>query len=439
MRDVMDACGETHPAQFIVFIKPSQCGSTEGMVSAIGAIADMWPCPMIYALPDLSALRDMAHARFHPMFNTTDALNDKINHRRTSDGQGVTTLRIPYPGGRLSMVTARSSVAGRAMTARCIFADEVDAYPASLPGGEGDPLDALITRTISFGETRKIFIGSTPKGGFDSSTVYRHYQNTDRRLFYVPCPSCKKFQNLLFKHLVWDRGQPDTAKYQCPHCKEMWDEDDKDSIMPFGEWRPTRKTKTKTRIGFWLNQLYSPRGFKSWAQMAEDYEAAENDVSKMAMFVQTSLATPFEHSEFQPSKKAVKNQIELPDGVHCPLEVSLITCGMDVHDDRVELYSFGWSTEKEIPYALDRAIFKGRMTDDVFQKELFHSISKISYTKENGAIMTPRLFAIDTGHHTKETYDFIAIANDTSAASALSVSRAWAAGSASSSTSPSGR
>ena len=408
MRLPMDCVGEDHPAEYIVFIKPAQSGGTEGMINAMGCIAAMWPSPMIYALSKQDLLTSMVHSRIFPMFMNTKALRDRITFKRDSVGSAATSKTIPFPGGRLWMVSARSGSSLRGQSARVVFADEVDGWPASLPGGEGDPLELLINRTIKFGETRKIFIASTPKGGFDSSRVYRNYMETNRCLFFIPCPECDAFQNLEFERLIWTNGDPASARYSCSECDAMWTDDDKNSVMHRGEWRPTMERKDNKRWGFWLNQLYSPPGWQSFRDLADKFEKAENNPERMAAFVNTALATPFDHTEFQPSLEAVKNQVELPAGATCPEEVNVITAGMDVHNERTEMYCYGWSSSKEIPWALDRVIFNGSMNDEKMHEMMINKIQSISFKKPSGIEMPVYLAAIDTGGHwTKNTYKFI--------------------------------
>ena len=74
---------------------------------------------------------------------------------------GNTMLSKEFPGGILILTGANSAVGLRSMTARYIFLDEVDAYPASADE-EGDPVALAEARSRTFAQRRKVFLVSTP-------------------------------------------------------------------------------------------------------------------------------------------------------------------------------------------------------------------------------------------------------------------------------------
>ncbi len=50
------------------------------------------------------------------------------------------------------------------------------------------------------------------------SRIEAAYEESDRRRFFVPCPTCREFAVLRFSQLRWPKGQPDKAVYVCQHC-----------------------------------------------------------------------------------------------------------------------------------------------------------------------------------------------------------------------------
>jgi phage terminase large subunit GpA-like protein len=103
-----------------------------------------------------------------------------------------------FAGGQIAFVGANSAVGLRSTPARYLFLDEVDGFPHDADG-EGDPIALAIQRTVTFRGRRKIFMVSTPtiEGG---SRIAKAFDESDKRLFFVPCPHCGAFQALRWPH-----------------------------------------------------------------------------------------------------------------------------------------------------------------------------------------------------------------------------------------------
>jgi phage terminase large subunit GpA-like protein len=154
------------------------------------------------------------------------------------------------------MTGANSAVGLRSMAARYLFLDEVDGYPGDVEG-EGDPVNLAMARTRTFAR-RKVFLVSTPKiTGL--SRIEAAYEESDRRLYYVPCPTCREFQVLRFSQLRWPKGQPDKAVYVCQHCGQEIHNHQKQWMLAQGQWRANAATNwDRKTAGFHLSSLYSP-------------------------------------------------------------------------------------------------------------------------------------------------------------------------------------
>ena len=82
-------------------------------------------------------------------------------------------------------------------------------------------------------------------------------------------------QWLQFERLRWEKDQPETAAYHCEDCERSIAEHHKTAMLERGEWRATTAPTDPTAIGFHLSALYSPIGWKSWAQIAREWLAAQ--------------------------------------------------------------------------------------------------------------------------------------------------------------------
>ena len=183
-------------------------------------------------------------------------------------------------GACLILTGANSPASLRALPARIVLLDEVDAYPGDV-GGEGDPVDLAIQRAEIYGSSKRILCISTPteKG---LSRIDRLYQETDRRRYFVPCARCGEGIVLEFAALHLERGQ---ALYRCPLCERDIEERDKLAMLEAGEWRPTSSCDPDTR-GYHISQIYSP--WTAWRDLLRRAAAAEGVSREARRFSSTA-------------------------------------------------------------------------------------------------------------------------------------------------------
>ncbi len=112
--------------------------------------------------------------------------------------------------------------------------DEVDAYEIT---SEGDPIELAIRRTLAHPD-RKIIIGSTPT--IDGvAVIQRMFEQSDKRIFEVPCPHCDVPFEMQMEHLQWPPERPLEAYIVCPNCGACIEEHFKADMVSRGEWRIT--------------------------------------------------------------------------------------------------------------------------------------------------------------------------------------------------------
>ena len=110
------------------------------------------PANIILAMPTEQMHRMIAKTRIWPMLELRHFHGNDFHAGATDTG--ATATNIPFPGGALYLVTAKSGAAVKSVNARYLVLDETDSYPDSLPG-EGNPVSLLIARTATFGFNRK--------------------------------------------------------------------------------------------------------------------------------------------------------------------------------------------------------------------------------------------------------------------------------------------
>src|SRR6185312_11399439 len=202
LREIMDALSSSSPYERVVFMKGAQIGGTECGNNFVGYVIHHAPGPIMSIQPTVEMAKRNSKQRIDPLIEESPVLRNLVQSPRSRDS-GNTILSKEFPGGILVMTGANSAVGLRSMAARYLFLDEVDAYPGDV-AGEGDPIALAMARTRTFAR-RKVFLCSTPKIT-GMSRIEAAWEESDQRLYWLPCPVCREFQVLKFAQLRWPKG-----------------------------------------------------------------------------------------------------------------------------------------------------------------------------------------------------------------------------------------
>jgi phage terminase large subunit GpA-like protein len=401
LKEIMDALSPSSSVEKVVFMKGSQIGGTEAGNNWIGYIIDQAPGPMLVVQPTVEMGKRWSKGRLAPLIEDTLCLRDKVKDPRSRDS-GNTVQSKEFPGGIVVITGANSAIGLRSMPVRYLFLDEVDAYPPDADS-EGDPLTLAIQRTSTFAR-RKIFIVSTPTiQGL--SRIEKEFNETDQRYFFVPCPHCGFFQTLKWENIHYD-SDPLQAVYVCEHCKKHIENHHKTEMLKKGEWRATNEEKTSEKVvGFHLSSLYSPVGWLSWGQCAQNYEIAKDDEQLLKAWTNTTLGIPWEEKGEAPDWGILFDRREnyrigvVPEGGY------ILTAGVDVQNDRLEIEIVAWGACKE-NWSVDYRIIYGSPSD----QKTWIALSKIlheEFESKDGVHRKINMLAIDAGFSTQEVYAWV--------------------------------
>jgi phage terminase large subunit GpA-like protein len=397
----MDALSPSSSVEKVVFMKGSQIGGTEAGNNWIGYIIDQAPGPMLMVQPTVEMGKRWSKGRLAPLIEDTICLRDKVKDPRSRDS-GNTVQSKEFPGGIVVITGANSAVGLRSMPVRYLFLDEVDAYPPDADS-EGDPLTLAIQRTSTFAR-RKIFIVSTPTiQGL--SRIEKEFNETDQRYFFVPCPHCDFFQVLKWENIHYDTD-PLQAVYVCECCKGNIENHHKTEMLRQGRWESTCQEKVNSKtIGFHLSSLYSPVGWLSWSICAQNYEMAKHDEQLLKAWTNTTLGIPWEEKGEAPDWGILFDRREhyrigiVPEGGY------VLTAGVDVQNDRLEIEIVAWGSNKE-SWSVDYRIIYGSPSD----QKTWVALSKIlheEFESEDGVHRKINMLAIDAGFSTQEVYAWV--------------------------------
>ena len=388
LQEIMDCLSPSHPCEKVVFMKGAQVGGTECGNNWMGFIICNAPGPMLIVNPTTETAKRTSKMRIDPAIENCPALRERIKSPRSRDSVNTT-------GGILILTGANSPIGLRSLPVRYLFLDEVDGFPDEA-GTEGDPVDLAVQRTATF-NNRKIFMVSTPTIK-DASRIEQAFLEGDQRYFHVPCPHCGHYQVLRWRNVIFDPKNLTEAVYKCEKCEGIWHDYQKEQILKKGKWIATNPDGNPGVVSFHLSSLYSPHGWTSWTSIAREFLNSKDDPSRLQVWTNTKLAETWEDMAGQaidPTSLMVRREKWGPE---LPKQVVILTCGVDVQDNRLELEIVGWGRGEE-SWSIDYHILYG----DPSTPELWAQLDEVLSRKYPHSKDVPDLpiaaTCIDSGGH----------------------------------------
>lgn len=392
----MDACSDPEIKQVVV-MAGAQLGKSEALLNIIGYHIEHDPSPILLMQPTVEMAQSFSKDRITSgLLNTTPSIRGKVKDPRARDS-GNTTLHKTFAGGAISLVGANSPAGLASRPIRIVLCDEVDRYPLSA-GEEGDPVALATKRAMTFWN-RKIVLVSTPTQR-GASRIEAAYEESDKRKFYVPCPHCGEMQALSWSGVQWENSDPSTAKYYCDECGSAWSDAQRHKAVSLGEWRAT--VEFKGIAGFHISALYSP--WVSLSDAVDEFFKAKRDPMRLKTWVNTFLGETWEDQGEQVDEYDLMNRAEDWDG-ELPEDVLLLTAGVDVQDDRLELEIVGWGRGEE-SWSIDYKALYGDPSTAALWMQLDELLQQ-SYHHPTHGEMIIRSACVDSGgHYTQQVYNY---------------------------------
>lgn len=407
---VMDACSDPG-VERVVFMKPSQVGGTECINNVLGYFIHQDPSPILVVQYSVDEAHKWSKERFSAMVKDTPELDERVASAKSRDSDN-TILSKSFPGGHLGVVGANAPSGLSARPRRVILIDEVDRFPPSA-GTEGDPVNLAIKRTRTFWN-RLVFLNSSP-GLEGTSRIADAYRQTDQRKYFVPCPSCGAYQTLEWDNLRWDK-HPDrkgpskhlahTARYACAGCGDLIPEAKKAWMVRAGEWRATSEDGRPGWAGFNLNALYAL--WVPWADLVGEWVEATSpqlQPEKLQVFVNTTLGQPYDPAGSGLDPDSLQARAEDYPADPVPEGVCVITAGVDVQHDRLEVEFVGWGIGQE-SWSLDYLVLRGDPSvHRIWDEDLHHALTR-TWEHPSGARLRLAAAGVDSGAWTQQVYRF---------------------------------
>jgi phage terminase large subunit GpA-like protein len=409
----MQAASAHTPYERVVLWFATQLGKSEVLYNSVMQRIHTDPQDMMMVQPTLQDAQDHSSQRFLPTVMQTPAMTGKIAVRKSRDESTSWRSRSIQGGFTMFFGGANSAASLASKPLGFVAADEVDKWPADVDN-EGPPLGLVEERMSNFSR-RKLLISSTCsiKG---QSLIEREYLASDQRRYHVPCPHCNELQVLEWGAkteygLKWskdDKGRalPETAHYVCKHCGAQIEEHHKVSMLAGGVWiAQFPGAGMGKRAGFWLNKLYSPLGWKSWASLVEEWQQAQDEHKKgnsspLKKFLNSSLAETWEETGRGGDAKALAARAEdYPLGL-VPRGGLMLTMGVDTQPDRLEARVWAFGRGEESWLMARHIIYGDPNLDEGTQGSPWTRLTEIRRTPiqhKSGAQMLIEATCIDTG------------------------------------------
>ncbi len=412
LREIMDVC--TDPSvgdKRVVFMKSARVGGTECGMNVIGYYADQVPSQMLVVQPTKEDAEGFSKEQVKPMIDDTPQLRNRFFPETGRRDSKNTILQKSFPGGFLVMVGSNSASGFRRRNIQRVFLEEVDGYAlvarGSSSAAEGDPVTLAVKRTQNY-DDRLIYEDSTPtlKG---RSRIEYDYNLSDQRRFFVPCPHCGHMQVLKWRNLRWENNDASTVMYTCGDiseqgeltagCGKSIDEQHKREMLRRGEWRAARPGRKI--IGFHVWAAYSP--FTSWERLVDEWLNAQGKPELLQVFINTVLGETWEEEGEQVEPDSLKaRRVQYTNEV--PQGVGVLTAGVDVQGDRLEVSVWGYGKGFESWLIKHETLWGDPAKEEVWEQlDLVRSRAYLGQSAKHKI----RCVCVDSGgHHTDEVYRY---------------------------------
>ena len=391
IREIADCFVKSNPIQYVAIMKAAQVAGTTGVIeNTIGAKIANDPCPMMLTSANIKLLDSYKKVKIDNLIDNS-GLRHKIRaetKNKNSRRQGDTATMIEFPGGYCRFVNAGIADEIRSLPAKLIFMDEVEAYKDELPD-EGDTIALIEGRAVTYHEFKKICYISTPLKKHNSK-IYPLFKKGDQRKYYVPCPHCGAYQELIFYErdgglypdekgnltdgvlekpygLIFSRFEDgkinyNSVVYKCKHCGEGIKEAYKKEMLKRGYWKPTAIPKEPNFVSYYISGLLSVP--KSWKDIVKNFVNSQHDPKALQTFYNLDLGLPFEdRTAGIDIKVAHRLRDDSIQNNHIPEWVLFLTAAVDVQDDRLEVEIKAWG-DRWRNHGVDHRVFYGK-TDDI--------------------------------------------------------------------------
>lgn len=333
---------------------------------------------------------------------------------------------FPMLGSSLRVRGGKSSAAYRRLTLDIVLLDEIDGFDQSVQGS--GPPDVLAMGRLEGAAFPKAIFCSTPRLE-QGSHMARIAKRADAVMhFGIKCPHCDMGHPILWSPegvsgLHWDEGG---VYHVCPHCHGRITQADYSRLAKktgfwwcektgrtYGMdrvWRDEagEKTDTPERVVVRPWAAISPQ--RTWQSIIDEYVQAVDalnagDSGPMTLFTNETLGRTWsdavEKSETtELAKRAEDFRLGTP-----PSAVGLLTAGVDVQGDRVEVHVWGWGAQRECwTVQVAKLDVNTKILSDYSRVKQF---LQQTFVTEDGRVLEIESVSMDANYETENVKSFV--------------------------------
>lgn len=388
-----------------------QLMKTELMINAALYYMHQEPAPIMYVAPKKEMAEAWSKERLVKSVNATPVLRDIFSKNRHD--MGNTILQKEFPGGQISIVSARNPDDLAMRACMIMLFDECDKYPRNVgageagSGGEGDPIAVAWGRATTYGRRAKKITACSPTVQ-GKSRIEAEYLTSNQGVYHQECPHCKHHKELTWDDVVIPHDEEtgemlaSKAHIICSECGTPWTEGDRLVSIDNGHWEFKRPHITRHH-GYKVSSLASP--FTPVETLADEFIKAKGNNQLLKAFYNTRMARTWREVGEQPDWERIYERREnYPIGV-VPPGALMLTVGMDVQQAGVYWELVGWGPRKE-NWSIAQGYMAGDIEEDEFREKI-HRFWDTKYPDENGVLVLPEKIAIDSGYKTQAVYSLV--------------------------------
>lgn len=415
----MDSFSDDH-IRTVTVQKSARVGYTKMITAFVGYCAEHSRRSVLIVQPTEDDAKGFAKDELNPMIRDVPVLSECFSADGKTNDPDNTLLKKKFRGGTIDIIGAHSPRGFRRLTKDVVLYDETDGFEMTA-GNEGDQFSLGDKRMMSSPFPKSIR-GSTPtvKG---ASKIENSMSDADMVFrYHINCPHCDHPQFLKFGNLIYPEGDPLAAAYRCDECAALIEYTEQRSLVDNGFWMSEdgiwidddfrffdlddQEVEKPEHIGWILWAGYSPFPNASFGRICKEHRDSSKDPTKLRAFVNTVLGELWDTLEGEGLEAGdLENRRENYDSDTIPEQVLLITAGVDVQDDRLEIQVIGYGVGLE-RWVLDYVIEYGDPSTEDIWNTLDEILAK-KYLHPSGLEISIEATGIDTGgHHTQSVYSY---------------------------------
>lgn len=393
-----------------------QAMKTELMINTALFFMHQEPSPLMYVAPKKELAEAWSKERFMKSVKATPVTREIFTDNRR--GEGNTILQKQYPGGQISIVSARNPDDLAMRACRILMFDEVDKYPSNVgageggTGGEGDSIAVAWGRATTYGKRAKKIVACSPTVQ-GLSRVEQEYLASSQGIFLQKCPYCGHAKELDWFTDVIIPADTQTGELQhamahivCDTagggCGKVWNEGDRLNSIRNGYWLHKRPEITWHR-GFKMSSLASP--FTPIETLALEYIKALGNSNLLKAFYNTRLARTWRELGEQPNWERLYERRDSYEIGTVPAGGLMVTLAIDIQTKGIYWEYIAWGREKE-NWSIDKGYQAGDINSDEMQ-DYIHGLVRREFPNHIGVAMPVEKAVIDSGFRTQRVYNIV--------------------------------